>query len=512
MAKRFGERWEIVDQLPSKGGQADLFLVRDLRGQYADPCVLKRIRNPKRIERFRAEVEAGTRLKHENIMPILDHSGLEASSENQPMYIVMPYATAGSLEDRAKLYADSLDSTIKVGVAVAKALAHAHAANPRVIHRDVKPPNILFRAQDHDALLADFGICLIADRARATETGEVVGPWAFMAPELEGGGQLDVGPSADLYLVGKVIYFMISGGVVLPRESHREKAYDLHSKAGGYELLWLLLDQLICPVERRITSAVEVVARLEEIEAWDRRPAIHVSDAARASVSKMTEADLNRESVQKENQAIRKRRDAEFMGVAKSLGEWLNEQVRMQAEHLHRPGAFETGGEFESPPKKLSNGWSAAFGREHYAPIWSVNLLVRRPKAFPGGDHWLTFILAQKREMRISFGGHVPPEPDKPVEGLLVPMYFRSPDWCGFLSRAKAVQQVPARDRLGRSMVTHQQAERVRRGFYGESMTICLKLDLAAWPGDIARYEDLIKESLEVFLAYIEAGASVLGQ
>jgi serine/threonine protein kinase len=182
MAKKFGERWEIIDQLPSKGGRADVFLVRDLRGQYADPWVLKRIRNPKRVERFRAEVEAGTRLNHENIMAILDHSGLEVVSGDQPMYIVMPYASAGSLEDRAKIYAGSLDSTIKVAIALAKALAHVHTANPRVINRDVKPPNILFRFQDHNPLLSDFGICLIADRERATETGRSSDPGRSWLP------------------------------------------------------------------------------------------------------------------------------------------------------------------------------------------------------------------------------------------------------------------------------------------------------------------------------------------
>ena len=60
-------------------------------------------------------------------------------------------------------------------------------------------------------LLADFGICLIEDGARSTETGEVVGPRSFMAPELEDGGQLEVSPSADLYSLGATIYEMAEG-------------------------------------------------------------------------------------------------------------------------------------------------------------------------------------------------------------------------------------------------------------------------------------------------------------
>lgn len=513
MAKIFGDRWEIKEQLPVKSGQADIFLVRDLRGDYADPCILKRIRNPKRHERFRAEVEAGTRLKHDNIMPILDHSDLQRLDGGEPMYIVMPHASAGSLEKRAKIYTDSVDSTVKVAIALAKALAYAHAATPAVIHRDFKPSNILFREEDQNPLLADFGICLIDDRPRATEQGEVVGPWAFMAPELEGGGQLEVTAAADLYSLGKVIYFMISGGVILPREGHRESRFDLHSKGGGYDLLWLLLDRLICPLERRIRSAAEVVRRLEEIEGWNRRPATLVSTAAAASLGRMVEADLHRENIRQESNSIRVRRETEFHGVAEILREWLIEQTRIQAEHLNRPGTIEFTYTSEAPPKRLSRDWSSAFGRDRFQPVWSVDLNIRRPKSLLAGDHWLTFILARKpKNMRISFGDQVLLELDRPVEARLIPMYFRGEDWCGFLTRPQVMQSVPVRDRLGRSLATQVQSQRVRRGFYGESVSICLGVDLAVWPGDIERYEKLIAESLEVFLAYIEDGASFLGQ
>jgi len=94
------------------------------------------------------------------------------------MYLVMPHAKGKSLHDRAGLYKGSLDSTLEVAELLASALAHAHSN--RVIHRDVKPANILFHGNDHHCLLADFGICLIQDLPRSTEEGEVVGPRAFM--------------------------------------------------------------------------------------------------------------------------------------------------------------------------------------------------------------------------------------------------------------------------------------------------------------------------------------------
>lgn len=98
------------------------------------------------------------------------------------MYLVMPLAAAGSLTKRAALYKDQIDPTITVAKALAAALAHAHKNG--VIHRDHKPDNILFAAEDHHPLPADFGICLIEGGPRFTGDAEIVGPRSFMAPEL----------------------------------------------------------------------------------------------------------------------------------------------------------------------------------------------------------------------------------------------------------------------------------------------------------------------------------------
>src|ERR1039458_3211168 len=264
MAEIYGNRWKNCGTLPgARGGQADVYFVEDLHVEYLEKSVLKRIRNPRRIERFRAEVLAGTRLKHPNIMRMIDHSDLEQADDKKPMYIVMPFAKCGSLTQRVKLYENSIDSTIQVAKALASGLSYAHTFEPSVIHRDFKPDNILFTAEDNNPLIADFGICLLSDQPRVTESAEIVGSWAFLAPELQKGGQLEVSPAADLDSLGKVIYFMISGGKILPRELHREPDFDLSSKSQRPRLLWILFDKLICSLSERIPAAAEVVRRLE---------------------------------------------------------------------------------------------------------------------------------------------------------------------------------------------------------------------------------------------------------
>jgi len=235
----YGGRWR-VDKPLGQGGQGVVFLVTDLTAEESTPVVLKRILNPRRAERFVAEVTACKTLTHPNIIRLLDHSALDGSGEEK-MYLVMPHMDAGNLEERAAMYRGSVDSTLEVALKLAEALGHAHSKG--VIHRDVKPANILFAERNNEPTLADFGICLIRDEPRTTETGEVVGPRAFMAPELEGGGRLEATPAADVYSLGKVIYFMLAGGTVLPRERQAEAKYDIFTGKG-------LRHELVPPCQR----------------------------------------------------------------------------------------------------------------------------------------------------------------------------------------------------------------------------------------------------------------------
>jgi serine/threonine protein kinase len=273
-AKLYGGRWkQITGQTLGGGGQGDVLLVEDVSGELSGEYALKRVRNPLRRERFINEVKSISRLNDPNIVKLVDNSALDSDAAER-QYLVMPVARGGDLgeAERIGLYRGSIDATVTVARQVASALAHAHKAG--VIHRDVKPNNILFTGKGHDIWLTDFGICLIRGEDRNTPDGEAVGPRAFMAPELEGGGQLEVTEAVDIYSLGKLIYFMLSGGVVLPRERLHEEDYQRHMPQGARShILGLLLGRMICPLGTRLKSMSEVLIELEKIATWEQRAA-----------------------------------------------------------------------------------------------------------------------------------------------------------------------------------------------------------------------------------------------
>ena len=104
-------------------------------------------------------------------------------------------------------------------------MGYAHKNN--IIHRDLKPENI-FLNKHLSPIVGDFGICFFSeDNKRFTITEEAVGPYFYMAPELENGRVEDITPSSDVYSLGKILYWLISNGKIFSREVHREEEYNL---------------------------------------------------------------------------------------------------------------------------------------------------------------------------------------------------------------------------------------------------------------------------------------------
>jgi serine/threonine protein kinase len=163
---------------------------------------------PKEISltnRFDREIKATKALNHASIARVVDYS-LE-----EPAFYVSPHYGGTSLRSIAPL--ETLKA-IDVFIAIGEATAYAHSKG--VIHRDLKPDNIIYQSDGH-IVIVDFGLCYFEDDERLTETREQVGSRFYIAPELEAGRALSVTPLVDSYSLGKLLYFLLSG-----RDLHRE--------------------------------------------------------------------------------------------------------------------------------------------------------------------------------------------------------------------------------------------------------------------------------------------------
>jgi len=155
-------------------------------------------------ERFLREARAIGAVHHPNILAVHD-----VGEEGTTPYLVMELAAGGSLRERVKAGAMQVETVREVGIHIARALAAAHAAG--IVHRDVKPANILCATpHGHPPLwkLADFGIAHIPD-STLTMTGQFLGSPSYAAPESLRAGQF--GPASDVYSLGATLYEALAG-------------------------------------------------------------------------------------------------------------------------------------------------------------------------------------------------------------------------------------------------------------------------------------------------------------
>jgi tRNA A-37 threonylcarbamoyl transferase component Bud32 len=210
-------RWKSLRSLP-EGGQAHVFVVEDSNGEFTGRLALKRLKNiddPHRRKRFEDEVAAVRSVNHPNVLKV-KHSDV---ATEQP-YFVAEYCERGSLQNvGTSRYKRDIVATMETMLPILDALVAVHKAG--VFHRDVKPANILIRG-DGTPVIGDFGICFMEGGQHFTLSNEGVGSRNFIAPEMES-GQHDLGePSdrTDVYSLGKVIYWMLSGGNEFAREDY----------------------------------------------------------------------------------------------------------------------------------------------------------------------------------------------------------------------------------------------------------------------------------------------------
>jgi eukaryotic-like serine/threonine-protein kinase len=198
-------RYRLLKPLGS-GGMADVYLAHDdiLDRDVALKVMSTRYKGDEEfVERFKREAQSAAALSHPNIVSIFDRG----ESEDGTYYIAMEYLPGGTLKDRI-LRRGALPARTAAAVALqmAEALRAAHERD--VIHRDIKPHNILVTGSG-DVKVTDFGIARAASSSTMTRTGHILGTAHYISPEQAMGEH--VGPASDLYSLGIVLYEMLTG-------------------------------------------------------------------------------------------------------------------------------------------------------------------------------------------------------------------------------------------------------------------------------------------------------------
>lgn len=212
IGRLLGNRYKILE-LIGEGGMALVYkaecallqrvvAIKILRAQFSADREF--------VERFRREAQAAASLSHPNVVNIFD-----VGQEDEIHYIVMEYIPGRNLKEIIQEEAPfSLNRALRITLQICEALRHAHEHN--IVHRDIKPHNILMTA-DGTVKVTDFGIARAVTASGFTQTGVVMGSVQYFSPEQAKG--LPVGPQSDLYSLGCILYEMLTGEVPFTGES-----------------------------------------------------------------------------------------------------------------------------------------------------------------------------------------------------------------------------------------------------------------------------------------------------
>lgn len=190
-----------VEQLLGRGGMAEVYRAMDMEA--GQPVAVKLLRDVEAsdLQRFRIEVAALARLDHPGVIKLLG----SGAHEGVP-YLVLELVEGPTLADELVDGPLGIDRSVGVAGQLADAIVHAHRLT--VVHRDVKPANVLLDEFGR-ARLTDFGTARLADVSGVTATGMVIGTAAYLAPEQVRGER--VGAAADIYALGLVVLECLTG-------------------------------------------------------------------------------------------------------------------------------------------------------------------------------------------------------------------------------------------------------------------------------------------------------------
>jgi serine/threonine-protein kinase len=207
------DRYE-VEELVGTGGMSSVYRARD---RLLERHVALKVLHPHHatdeefVERFRREARSVAQLSHPNIVTVIDRG-----DDDGRQFIVFEYVDGENLKEIVvREGALPVRRALELALQVARGLAFAHAQG--LVHRDVKPQNVLMNGDDQ-AKVTDFGIARSVDvEAGVTQTGTVLGTSSYIAPEQAGGG--DITRQTDVYSFGVVLYELLTGEVPFPGDS-----------------------------------------------------------------------------------------------------------------------------------------------------------------------------------------------------------------------------------------------------------------------------------------------------
>ncbi len=191
------DRYELIGKIGS-GGFAEVYEARDR--MLDEPVALKVVANGRSMSgRVVREVEAAAALSHPNIVALYDWFG-----DGERTILVWELVVGASLDKLAGEYGEG--DVAAIGVELLNGLAYAHSQG--IVHRDVKPQNVMLDADGHVKIM-DFGIARMLDADTLTEDGDVIGTVAYMSPEQAAGRRVQ--PPSDVYSAGMVLYELLAG-------------------------------------------------------------------------------------------------------------------------------------------------------------------------------------------------------------------------------------------------------------------------------------------------------------
>ncbi len=198
--------YELLQEI-GRGGMGVVFRARQrsLDREVAVKMILRdRLASDADMQRFLAEASAMASLQHVGIVPVYE----VGDSEGRPFFS-MKLIRGQTLAQKVASGPMNVRAACTMAISVAEAVGAAHAAG--ILHRDIKPSNILFAADGHP-LLTDFGLAKpIGTDAAFTRSGLLVGTPAYMSPEQASGRRQDVGVASDVYALGGVLYYALTG-------------------------------------------------------------------------------------------------------------------------------------------------------------------------------------------------------------------------------------------------------------------------------------------------------------